>query len=178
VRGFFLRGSEIRRTGMASPGTGLTGGALNAAISNAVVKLFSEHVGKGPTKARTIHSGKFVLCVLEDGMTKGERSLLRHGKDDYVLSLRHAFQETMKEELNIAVQALTGRKVSAFMSANCVDPDLAAEVFVLEAPVNGEVDVGAEARGRRNGEGSADDGGSVSDGDAALHEAASDPLSD
>jgi uncharacterized protein YbcI len=157
---------------MASPGTELTGGALNAAISNAVVKLFSEHVGKGPTKARTIHSGKFVLCVLEDGMTKGERSLLTHGKEEYVLGLRHVFQETMKEELNAAVQALTGRKVSAFMSANCVDPDLAAEVFVLDAPVNGELEAGAAANGRRNAERWADDGGSVSDGDAALHGAA------
>jgi uncharacterized protein YbcI len=172
---------------MSSPDTALTGGALNAAISNAVVRLFSEHVGKGPTKARTIHSGKFVLCVLEDGMTKGERSLLKHGRADYVLGLRHAFQETMKEELNAAVQALTGRKVSAFMSANCVDPDLAAEVFVLDAPVNGEVEAGATANGRRNGERWADDGGrrrngerwaddggSVSDGEAAPHEAPSD----
>ena len=163
---------------MASPGTVLTGGALNAAISNAVVKLFSEHVGQGPTKARTIHSGKFVLCVLEDGMTKGERSLLTHGKEDYVLSLRHAFQETMKEDLSAAVQALTGREVSAFMSANCVDPDLAAEVFVLEAPVNGEVEPGASARARGDGERWADDDGSVSDGDASPHEAPSDSPGD
>jgi uncharacterized protein YbcI len=126
---------------MISPGETLKGGALNAAISNAVVRLFSENVGKGPTKARTIHSGKFVLCVLEDTMTKAERSLATHGKDDYVLGMRHAFQDTMREELTAAVEALTGRKVVAFMSTNNVDPDLAAEVFVLDEPVTGAAEV-------------------------------------
>jgi uncharacterized protein YbcI len=120
---------------MTSPGETLKGGALNAAISNAVVGLLRENVGKGPTRARTIHSDKVVLCVLEDTMTKAERSLAARGKKDYVLGMRHAFQETMHEELTGAVEALTGRKVVAFMSANHVDPDLAAEVFVLEEPL-------------------------------------------
>jgi uncharacterized protein YbcI len=126
---------------MASPGETLKGGALNAAISNAVVGVFTENVGKGPTKARTIQNGKIVLCVLEDTMTKAERNLATHGKEEYVLGMRHAFQDTMKEELTAAVEALTGRKVVAFMSANHVEPDLAAEVFVLDEPVTGAADV-------------------------------------
>jgi hypothetical protein len=31
-----------------------------------------------------------------------------------------------------AVEAVTGRAVTAFMSASHVDPDLAVEIFVLE----------------------------------------------
>jgi len=131
---------------MVSPDGTLTGGALNAAISNAVVRLFREDIGKGPTKARTIHSGKFVLCVLEDTMTKAERSLTKYGREDYVLGMRRAFQEMMEDELSAAVQTLTGRKVVAFMSANHVGPDLAAELFVLDAPVNGEVEVGGSTK--------------------------------
>jgi uncharacterized protein YbcI len=131
---------------MASPDGTLKGGALNAAISNAVVRLFREDVGKGPTKARTIHSGKLVVCVLEDTMTKAERSLATNGKVDHVLGIRRAFQELMEENLSAAVQTLTGRKVVAFMSANHVAPDLAAEVFVLDAPVNGEVEVGGSTK--------------------------------
>jgi uncharacterized protein YbcI len=126
---------------MASPREMLKGGALNAAISNAVVGLLSEYVGKGPTKARAIHSGKLVLCVLEDTMTKAERSLASDGKEDFVLSMRHAFQETMREDFVAAVERLTGRKVVAFMSSNHVDPDLAAELFVLDEPITGGVDV-------------------------------------
>jgi uncharacterized protein YbcI len=124
---------------MTSPET-LKGGALNAAISNAVVALLREHVGKGPTKARTIHSDTFVLCVLEDTMTKAEQSLAKRGKEDHVLGMRHAFQETMQQEMTEAVEALTGRKVVAFMSANHLDPDVGAEVFVLD----GSVAAGAE----------------------------------
>jgi uncharacterized protein YbcI len=131
---------------MTSPSETLKGGALNAAISNAVVGLLSQNVGKGPTKARTIHSGKIVLCVLEDTMTKAERNLATHGKEDFVLGMRHAFQETMREELTDTVEALTGRKVVAFMSANHVDPDLAAEVFVLDEPVAGTAkEVGSDS---------------------------------
>jgi uncharacterized protein YbcI len=120
---------------MTSPGQALKGGALNAAISNAIVGLLSENVGKGPTKARSIHNGKVVLCLLEDTMTKAERNLTTRGKEDFVLGMRHAFQSTMREEFTAAVEALTERKVIAFMSANHVDPDLAVEVFVLDEPL-------------------------------------------
>jgi len=126
---------------MTSPGGTLKGGALNAAISNAIVRLLADYVGKGPTRARAIHSGKIVLCVLEDTMTKAEQSLVSDGKKDLVLGMRHAFQETMHEDLAAAVEAFTGRKVVAFMSANHVDPDLAAELFVLDKPVAERADI-------------------------------------
>jgi uncharacterized protein YbcI len=126
---------------MTSPAEKLKGGALNAAISNAVVGLLRANVGKGPTKARTIHSDRFVLCVLEDTMTRAEQNLATHNKEDYVLGMRHALQETMQEEMTAVVEALTSRKVVAFMSANHLSPDFAAEVFVLDGPVTGEAKV-------------------------------------
>jgi uncharacterized protein YbcI len=126
---------------MTSPGKTLKGGALNAAIANAVVGLLGDYVGKGPTKARAIQNGNIVLCVLEDTMTKAERSLVADGKKDFVLGMRHAFQETMQEDLTAAVEAFTGRKVIAFMSANHVDPDFAAELFMLDGPVAEGVEV-------------------------------------
>jgi uncharacterized protein YbcI len=116
---------------MSSPSETLKGGALNAAISNAVVQLLNEYVGRGPTKARTIHDGNIVLCVLEDTMTKAERSLAAGGHEEFVLSARHALQHTMQADLTAAVEALTHRKVAAFMSDNYIEPDFAAEVFVL-----------------------------------------------
>jgi uncharacterized protein YbcI len=126
---------------MTGPAETLKGGALNAAISNAVVGLLRENVGKGPTKARTFHSDKIVVCVLEDTMTRAEQSLVTHSKEDYVLGMRHALQETMQKEMTSSVEALTGRKVVAFMSANHINPDVAAEVFVLDEPVTQEVEV-------------------------------------
>ena len=91
----------------------------------------SEYTGRGPTKARTTISKDLITVVLEDTLTKGERSLVADGKDDLVLTTRFAFQQTMRTDLVAAVQDITGRDVTAFMSANHLDPDMAVEVFVL-----------------------------------------------
>ena len=121
-----------------APKTAPTAGDLNAAISKAVVQLLSEYVGRGPTRARTIHNGKLVVCMLEDTMTKAERSLAAGGHEEFVLRARHAMQHTMRADLTAAVETLTHRKVAAFMSDNHIEPDLAAEVFVLDEPVSAE----------------------------------------
>jgi uncharacterized protein YbcI len=117
---------------MSTPGQRLTGGALNAAISNAVVADFADYTGRGPTKARTSIRDDVVLCLLQHTLTKGEQSLVRDGRGDVVLTMRRTFQQTMRESLVGGVEQLTGRKVIAFMSDNHIDPDLAAETFVLE----------------------------------------------
>ena len=119
-----------------APVTTQTAGALNAAISNAVVRLLIQYTGRGPTKARTVHSGKLVLCVLEDTMTTAERSLAAGGHDGTVLEGRHALQHTMRKDLTAAIEALTQRKVAACMSTNHIAPDLATEVFVLDASLD------------------------------------------
>ena len=49
--------------------------SLPAAISNAVVQLLHEYTGRGPTKARNTIRDNFVLVILEQTLTKGERSL-------------------------------------------------------------------------------------------------------
>jgi uncharacterized protein YbcI len=126
---------------MTSPQLVMTAGELNAAISEAVVRLLSQYAGRGPTKARTIHSGKLVLCVLEETMTKAEQSIAAGGHGESVLQVRHVLQQTMKEDLIGAVEALTHRKVAAFLSSNHIEPDLAAELFVLDEAIGDAVEV-------------------------------------
>jgi uncharacterized protein YbcI len=48
--------------------------------------------------------------------------------------MRSALQSVMRNDLTAAIEGLTRRKVVAFMSASHAEPDLAAEVFVLEEP--------------------------------------------
>jgi uncharacterized protein YbcI len=110
-------------------------GQLAAAISRAVVHLFSEHIGRGPTKARTTIDGELVVVILRDSMTQGERALVRGGMDAEVLRLRRAFQDAMRADLVGVVERLTEREVRAFMSANHVRPDAAAEIFLLDGAV-------------------------------------------
>jgi uncharacterized protein YbcI len=111
-------------------------GELAAAISNMTVHLLSEYTGRGPTRARTHLSGDLVAVVLQDNMTRGERSLIRDGEHERVLETRHAYQRTMREDLAGGVAKLTGREVVAFMSANHIDPDVGVEIFIL-APEDG-----------------------------------------
>jgi uncharacterized protein YbcI len=116
----------------------LTGGELNAAVTRAVVRLHREHTGRGPTRAQSFYRGNVVVVVMHDAMTRAETSLAAAGRPDMVLTVRRAFQETMRRELTEIVESLTGCVVQAFMSANHIEPDMAAEVFVLDRPVAGE----------------------------------------
>jgi uncharacterized protein YbcI len=110
-----------------------TDGSSAAAISNLVVRLMSEYTGRGPTKARTYLNDDLITVVLQDTLTRGERSLVRDGKEELVLSTRFAFQQTMSGDMIGGVEQITGRKVRAFMSSNHMDPDMAIESFVMES---------------------------------------------
>jgi uncharacterized protein YbcI len=112
-----------------------TTGPHGLAISNLLVRLLSEYTGRGPTKARTHFSENLITVVLQDLLTKGERSLIRDGKADFVLEMRRAYQFTMREDFTAGVEEITGREVIAFLSANHVNPDIAIESFML-APQN------------------------------------------
>jgi uncharacterized protein YbcI len=114
---------------------GAVRGQLSADISSAVVHLFLKHTGRGPTKARTTLDADLVVVLLQDNMTKGEKSLVHAGKAAEVLQIRRTFQETMRAELVEAVERLTKRNVVSFMSANDVNPDAAAEIFLLDRAI-------------------------------------------
>lgn len=116
-------------------------GGITATISNSAVRLLHEYTGRGPTKARTIVNGDTVMILLGDTLTKGEKVLAESGGADAVMQMRHRFQLAMRDELIRAVESATNRKVVAFMSANHIDPDLAAEVFVLEPSGDSESSV-------------------------------------
>jgi uncharacterized protein YbcI len=112
-----------------------TGGMLNAAIARAVVQLQREYVGRGPTRAQAFYRNEIVVVMLESTMTTSERNLVAAGEEDAVLRMRSALQALMRPHLVATIERITGCKVEAFMSASHLDPDLAAEIFVLDRPV-------------------------------------------
>jgi uncharacterized protein YbcI len=116
---------------MASGSRHPAGGSRATAISNMVVRITSEYTGRGPTQARTHESGDVITVILHDTLTKGERALSAAGMTDLVLTTRQAFQRTMRADMTNGIKEITGREVVAFMSDNHIDPDMAAEVFVL-----------------------------------------------
>jgi uncharacterized protein YbcI len=110
-------------------------GELLAAISNTVVAIYADHLGRGPTKARSYIAESVVTCLLEDTMTKAERRLIESGRAEAVLEVRMTFQETMREELVIAIEKLTQRRVRAAVGGTQIDPDVTSQVFVLDGHV-------------------------------------------
>ncbi|HVF78278.1 MAG TPA: Na-translocating system protein MpsC family protein [Solirubrobacteraceae bacterium] len=115
-----------------------TGGSLAASISHAVVQIMAEYTGRGPTRARTSIRQDSVLVLMQDTLTKAELALLEAGEREFVLQSRIRFQRTMRADLVAAVEALTGRRVIAFPPANHMEPNTAAEMFVLEPRTHGE----------------------------------------
>jgi uncharacterized protein YbcI len=112
----------------------LQGGEFNAAVTSALVGIHNEHLGRGPKTASTFHQGNVVVTLMHEVMTPAEKTLAATGNAAAVTAMRHLFQDTMQTEFNAAIERLTGCKVLAFISGNHVEPDMAAELFVLDAP--------------------------------------------
>jgi uncharacterized protein YbcI len=102
-----------------------------ADISNAIVKIFSEYYGRGPTKAKTYAFDDYVLCVLEDILTTVERTLVENGQEDLVRAVRLRFQETVADQFKSAVAEAMGRPVIAYHSQVTFHPSVGFELFVL-----------------------------------------------
>jgi uncharacterized protein YbcI len=116
-------------------------GEALAEISRALVALYKEAYGKGPTKARTYISGDLVVCLLEGGFVRAEKTLRDAGRGDAVSDQREALQVVLRQRFVEIIEELTGRKVSTFISGVDLETEMNAEVFVLE-PV--ELDTGDE----------------------------------
>jgi uncharacterized protein YbcI len=115
-----------------------TGGELNQAIARAVVRGHTRIVGRGPTTVQAFYRHNIVVVVMSDTLTQGERSLLADGRHDSVRRLRGEFQQAMRDDVVRDVEILTGGKVVAFLSTTHLDPDVSAELFVLDRPVSGD----------------------------------------
>jgi uncharacterized protein YbcI len=108
-------------------------GELALAISTTVVRELAGTTGRGPTRAKTTLGENAVFVVLHDTLTRGERTLVAAGESEAVLDLRRRWQKVMRSSCSRKIEDLTGRKVVGFMSDNHIDPDIAVEVFILEA---------------------------------------------
>jgi uncharacterized protein YbcI len=115
----------------------LVGGRLLSEITNRIVAFMREHYGRGPIKAKTYVLDNLIVCVLSDGFTAIERTMMEGGEPERVLAMRRDFQRMMKQRYSEMIEALTGRKVLAFLSQAHVEPDLTIEMFLMDGPLAG-----------------------------------------
>ena len=110
----------------------LQGGELNQAITSALVGIHTKYLGRGPSAASTFYQGNVIVMLMHGVLTHAENVLRDTCQSEAVNQMRHLFQETMQADFQNAVEQLTGRTVVAFISGNNLDPDVAAEVFILD----------------------------------------------
>lgn len=109
-------------------------GQLLVTISSRMVTLFRDFLGKGPERCKSYWAGPDLLVILLDGgYTVAEQTLYEAGQGQAVQDSRLRLQRTLASRMRATVEELTGRTVTAFMSASHQSPDLSAELFVLES---------------------------------------------
>jgi uncharacterized protein YbcI len=102
-------------------------------LSNAMVRIYKESFGRGPTKARTHYAGPDILvATLENSLTAAERSMVALDEHQRVREIRMFFQHASERDFTEAVEQITGRKVRAFISGTDTHSDVSCEVFYLE----------------------------------------------
>jgi uncharacterized protein YbcI len=107
-------------------------------VSNAMVRLYKEQFGRGPTKSRTSYAGPDLLvCSLEDSLTPAEKNLRDMGEHQRLRDVRMFFQYASETKFRETVEQITGRKVVAFISGHDVEQDIAAELFYLQPQEDG-----------------------------------------
>jgi uncharacterized protein YbcI len=113
------------------PGEVKEGGPLVADISRALVGLHKRFYGRGPTKARTFYVDDAIVCVLGGGYNQADRTLVERGRGELVDDQRAALQEALERDFVETIEALVGRRVLSFMSADDSDAELTVEIFLL-----------------------------------------------
>ncbi len=101
-------------------------------ISDAMVRLYKELFGRGPTKVRSHWAGEdTIICSLEDTFTRAEQNMAANGEHQRLRDMRIYFQHASADDFRGAVEEITGRRVRAFVSGVDTHEDVAAEVFYL-----------------------------------------------
>ncbi len=102
-------------------------------LSNAMVRLYKEALGRGPTKARAHFAGPDTLVVtLEQSMTVAERTLAAMGEHERLRESRLFSQYALEDEFRAIVEQALGRRTVAFVSGIDTRHDVAMEIFTLE----------------------------------------------
>src|SRR5690349_7078621 len=113
-------------------GETLSPGELQAALSNAIVRIMRDFYGKGAARSRTTIFDEYVFVILEDVLTTAEMTLRDGGAGELVRKVRMRFEDVMTAAFVDEVERLTGRTVVAYHSQVVLEPPSCFEIFVLD----------------------------------------------
>ncbi len=126
---------------MSATNTPLTGDALLAAVTEAMIVLHERYHHRAPLTAKTLMLGDDLLaCVLAGVYTDVEKTMIELQRSTIVRETRSAFQDAMQHKFIADVQRLSGRDVLAFSSHHHIGPDIEVKLFILGPNVVDTVD--------------------------------------
>jgi uncharacterized protein YbcI len=102
------------------------------------MQLHRRYYGRGPTKGKAHLIDDMVICVLWNGFTTVEETLIGRGERLAVEGFRRTFQSAMEQQFTEVVENATERKVLAYLSQVHAEPDVAVELFLLEPSHDGD----------------------------------------
>src|SRR4051812_2232377 len=89
---------------------------LNAAIARAVVGIYRDCVGRGPTRAEAFFRGNVVVVLLHGVMTTAEQAVAASQSNGAALDFRRELHELMRPRLVASLESVTASKVTALMN--------------------------------------------------------------
>jgi uncharacterized protein YbcI len=102
-------------------------------VSRAMVRIYKEQFGRGPERVHSHYAGPdAIVCFLENTLTPVERTLGTLDEHQRLRDMRMLFQYAAEQEFRGAIEQITGRKVTAFVSGIDTHADIASELFTLE----------------------------------------------
>jgi uncharacterized protein YbcI len=107
-------------------------------IANAMVALYKEAFGRGPTKARAQFAGHDALLVtLESSLTVAERNLVAMGEHRRLREARLFLADALEDQFRAIVERALERKTLAYVSGIDTARDVAINLFTLESVGDG-----------------------------------------
>lgn len=104
-----------------------------AELSNAMVGVYKDLFGRGPTKCSTSYAGPdLIVSSLENSLTRPEQKMADAGDHARLRDLRIYFQYEYEDEFVETVERITGRTVRGFVSGIDTKKDISTEAFYLE----------------------------------------------
>jgi uncharacterized protein YbcI len=117
---------------MSAPAPPLTGDALLVAVTDAMVAMHERYHHRAPVTAKSLMlGGDLIACVLGGIYTDVEKTMIELQRTTIVQETRSAFQSAMQHKFIATIEALSGRRVLAFISNHHVGPDMEIELFLL-----------------------------------------------
>lgn len=110
----------------------LSGDELLFAVTEAMVVFHQRYYHRTPLSAKSKMLGDDLLACVLGGVYKDvEKTMSELERAPLVRDTRSAFQNAMQHKFIDAVQRLSGRVVTAFISDSHAGPDMEIELFML-----------------------------------------------